>query len=902
MDAIAIIGMGCRFPGGRDPQSFWSLLWNGIDAIGEVPPERWDAARYHSPEPGQPGKMITRCGGFIEQVGAFDADFFEMAKHEVARSDPQQRLLLEVAWEALEDAGLVPASLAGSQTGVFVGIRQTDFGRYLYGDLARIDGKNPDNTYPCIVANRLSYLLDLHGPSMAVDTACSSSLVAVHLAWQSLRTGEIDLALAGGVNLNLFPEEFISRSLAGMVSGTGRCRAFDATADGYVIGEGCGMVVLKRLADAERDEDNILAIIRGSAVNHNGLSYRLTAYNGSAQEALIRRALHSAGATAADIGYVEANGTGSLMGDPIELKALKNVFAAGGESTGRCWIGSVKTVIGHLEAASGIASLIKVVLSLQHEGVAPHLHFEQLNPQVSLANSPLAVATRAQSWPRGARVRMAGVSAFGLGGANAHMVVAEAPLPVPPAADDDPPARVFTLTAKSEQALRESAARHRDFLLSNSLPQFSDICHTANTARTTFNHRLAIVAESVGALAESLGAFIAGTAGRWQYARAPRSKQPKVVFVCAGDGHSPAACGLHDHATVFRDAVRRCEDIARARSPSPDGDATAGTRAPAAEASVSRFAHFVRAYALAEQWHAWGVVPDRIVGGDFGPILAAVHAATLDLESALRALRHEASSAVADPAAAVASLADDGTELLLVLGSGVDSSALPAAAVGRAMTSLGRGDDDYLQMLSTLGALFVRGVSIDWNGFGRASAGRRVQLPTYPFQRIPFPLDLDSSAAPEAGANDDLAELIVGWLDYDKAGELARILGSPDSATQAEGIKHHLRRLALEPTRELLGRAAALLSEKDALLAAEAQRALMTEQLARLEPAQLRALLMTAAESLWQQDALLEAYLSRQVTAGADSHWDLAFARSVLVKFTELLRNREQLLKRGHTR
>jgi len=304
MDNTAIIGMGCRFPGADNPESFWSALWNGVDAVTEVPKDRWDGDRFYDPEPGRSGKMITRCGGFLNQIDQFDSDFFGIDAREAKRLDPQQRLMLEVAWESLEDAGLVPAKLAGTQTGVFLGVRQTDYNRYLYGEMARIDGKNPDNTYPCIIANRISYLLDLRGPSVAIDTACSSSLVSVHMACQSLRTGESDMAVAGGVNLNLFPEEFISRSLAGMVSPSGRCRAFDSKADGYVIGEGCGAVVLKRLSDAIRDGDNILAVIKGSAVNHNGLSYKLTAYNGLSQQALLRKALDDAGAAPADVGFV----------------------------------------------------------------------------------------------------------------------------------------------------------------------------------------------------------------------------------------------------------------------------------------------------------------------------------------------------------------------------------------------------------------------------------------------------------------------------------------------------------------------------------------------------------------------------------------------------------------------
>lgn len=526
MQAIAIIGMGCRFPGGPDPEAFWATLSAGVDAVGDTPADRWDAESYYSPEPGRTGRMITRCGGFLPDILGFDADFFEIPKHEVARIDPQQRLLLEVAWEALENAALVPAQLRGTHTGVFLGVRQTDFGHHLYGDPSRLDGRDPDNTYPCIIANRLSHLLDLRGPSMAVDTACSGSLVAVHLARQSLLCGESDIALAGGVNLNLFPEEFISRSLAGMISPSGRCRAFDAAADGYVIGEGCGVVVLKRLDDAIRDGDPVHALLLGSAVNHNGLSYRLSAYSGNAQEALIRQSLANAGVVADDIDYVEANGTGSLMGDAIELKALAKVFSGRGPESGTCMVGSVKSVIGHLEAASGVASLIKTVLCLQHEGIAPHLNFGRLNPQAAWdEEGPLAIADAFYPWRRTLeRRRVAGVSAFGLGGTNAHVVLAE----VPPQslARGNPSAYLLTLSARSQKALHALAERHRDWLRQFTPERFVDHCYTANSARTAYRHRLAFVAEGPTQLVALIEALIAGAPadGRWFYALAARAR------------------------------------------------------------------------------------------------------------------------------------------------------------------------------------------------------------------------------------------------------------------------------------------------------------------------------------------------------------------------------------------
>ncbi|MEH2080432.1 MAG: polyketide synthase, partial [Nostoc sp.] len=374
MEPIAIIGIGCRFPGANNPESFWQLLRNGVDAITEVPKERWDIDALYDPKPATPEKMNTRWGGFLELVDQFEPSFFGISPREAEPMDPQQRLLLEVTWEALENAAIVPPKLAGSRTGVFIGICNADYHRLLYQNILRINGHSGTGTAFSIAANRLSYVLDLRGPSVAIDTACSSSLVAVHFACQSLQSGESNLCLVGGVNLILSPEPSITFSQAHMMSADGRCKTFDASADGYVRGEGCGMVVLKRLKDALQDKDNIQAIIKGSAVNQDGLSNGLTAPNGLSQQAVIREALENAGVAPVQISYVEAHGTATSLGDPIEVKSLKAVLMQNRQPDQLCWIGSVKTNIGHLEAAAGIAGLIKTVLSLQHKQIAPHLH------------------------------------------------------------------------------------------------------------------------------------------------------------------------------------------------------------------------------------------------------------------------------------------------------------------------------------------------------------------------------------------------------------------------------------------------------------------------------------------------------------------------------------------------
>ena len=371
MEPIAIVGIGCRFPKAKAPLSFWQLLRNGGEGIVPIPKERWDVDAYYNPNPGTPGKMNVRWGAFLEEVDKFDADFFGMSADEIEHTDPQQRLFLEVAWEALENAGIVPNSLAGSQTGVFTGMCTIDYHRLLYKNFSCIGPHSSTGTTFCITANRLSYLLDLRGPSMAVDTACSSSLVTIHLACQSLRNGESDLCLAGGVNLILSPDSTISSSQTRMLSANGRCKTFDAKADGYVRGEGCGVVVLKRLTNAIKDGDNILALIRGSAVNQDGLSNSLTAPNGLAQQAVIRQALANGKVTPEQISYLEAHGTGTALGDPIEVRGVNKVFGKGRSEDNPLTIGSVKTNIGHLEIAAGVASLIKVILSLQNQQPIP---------------------------------------------------------------------------------------------------------------------------------------------------------------------------------------------------------------------------------------------------------------------------------------------------------------------------------------------------------------------------------------------------------------------------------------------------------------------------------------------------------------------------------------------------
>ncbi len=488
--AIAVVGLGCRLPGAAGPAALWRLLERGGDAIGAAPADR------RSPD--------GFAGGFLDEVDRFDADFFGMSPREAERTDPQQRLLLEVAWEAIEDAGMAPGRLAGSRTGVFIGISNSDYGRLLAAQGAHQDLFFGTGSALSIAANRISYALDLRGPSLAVDTACSSSLVAVTLAVQSLRRGECDVALAGGVNLVLAPEYSIAFANARMLAADGRCKTFSSHADGYGRGEGAGVVVLKRLADAERSGDRILAVIRGVAVNQDGRTTGLTAPNGPAQQAVVRAALRDAGVAAAEVGYVEAHGTGTPLGDPIEVNALAGVLLEGRPPDAVCRIGSIKTNIGHLESAAGIAALIKTVQCLVHRRIPATLHCGELNPRLEIAGTPMRIATAGGKWDT-AGPRIAGVSSFGFGGTNAHVVLQESIDAGAEAAGAGP--AVLTLSARDRRALAEMAGLYAAALAGAPATRFADICFTTNVSRSDMPERLAVVAASAAEAAAALEAW-----------------------------------------------------------------------------------------------------------------------------------------------------------------------------------------------------------------------------------------------------------------------------------------------------------------------------------------------------------------------------------------------------------
>ena len=639
---IAVIGLGCRFPGANNPELFWQLLYNGTDAITEIPPSRWDLSSFYSPKQVESGKMYTRWGGFLEQIDQFEPGFFGISPREAQRMDPQQRLVLEVSWEALESAGIVPEKLSGSRTGVFIGISNSDYNRLLYKNFATIAPYNSTGTAFCVAANRLSYALNLKGPSVAIDTACSSSLVAVHFACQSLESGESDLSLIGGVNLILSPEGHITFSQARMMSADGRCKTFDASADGYVRGEGCGVVVLKRLADAERDEDNILAVIKGSAINQDGMTNGLTAPNGPSQRAVIHQALERAGVTPDQISYVEAHGTGTSLGDPIEFKSLRAVLMQERSPDQPCWLGSVKTNIGHLESAAGVAGLIKVILAMQHREIPAHLHLNQLNPYVSLEGTTFTIPTERQPWLTGTQKRLAGVSSFGFGGTNCHVVLEEAP----PRKDTEEDKRgiephLLTLSAESDQALKELAERYEQFFAAHEDVSLADVCWTANLGRTHFSTRLAAIAFSTAQLRQQLKAFVDAKGGVVQ-GKVTSAKHRRIAFLFTGQGSQYLNMGrqLYETQPVFRDALERCAQLLQPALAHPllevlyPRDGNHPTLLD--ETAYTQPALFALEYALFKLWSSWGIAPKLVLGHSVGEYVAACVAGVFSLEDGLK--------------------------------------------------------------------------------------------------------------------------------------------------------------------------------------------------------------------------------------------------------------------------
>jgi acyl transferase domain-containing protein/NADPH:quinone reductase-like Zn-dependent oxidoreductase/SAM-dependent methyltransferase/acyl carrier protein len=650
-ERIAIIGVGCRFPGGvNSKDSLWKLLVEGREGVVEVPPDRWNVERYYDAEPGVAGKSIALRGGFIDAIDQFDPQFFGISPREAPYVDPQHRLLLETAWEAIEDAGLVLDFERGTDLGVFVGISHNDYQgiQSTPFDHSTISPHTPTGCAHSIAANRISYCLNLRGPSIAMDTACSSALTAIHAACEHMWAGRGDAALAGGVTVMIAPGGFIGFSQAAMLSPEGRCAAFDASASGFVRGEGAGMVLLKRLSRAIADGDPIQAVILGTSINQDGHTNGISLPSAEAQTRLVQDACKDAGITPDEIGFVEAHGTGTAVGDPIEAHALAEALCRGRSEDAPLPIGSIKTNLGHLETAAGIAGLLKAVLVLKHGQIPPSLHFSKPNPHIDFEKLKLRVPTQLEPFPNGTAERIAGVNSFGFGGANAHVILAEPPhqpeksLAVPSCR----PWQVM-LSARSEASLRISAANLSAWVkehanANGSSPVLPDLTYTLGVRRNHHPHRLTLVTSRWTELAEELEAFAKKEESPKIRAAftARREQAPRIGFIMSGQGPQWWGMGreLMEHEPVFRETIERCDTTLRpwANFSLLEELGRSEEMSRMHRTEIGQPSIFAMQVALATLWKSWGVEPSAIVGHSVGEIAAACIAGIFSLEETAR--------------------------------------------------------------------------------------------------------------------------------------------------------------------------------------------------------------------------------------------------------------------------
>ncbi|OBK32122.1 polyketide synthase [Mycobacterium sp. 1245111.1] len=670
-EPIAVIGLGCRLPGGiSGPDEYWQFLCEGRNAVTEVPPERWAPFDDGTPEVAAALAHTTRYGGYMDNLDAFDAEFFDISSREAAKMDPQQRMLLEVAWEALEHAGIPPSSLRRSQTGVFAGACYTDYGYVAGIDLTSVDAWTNSGGALSIIANRLSYFLDFRGPSVTVDTACSSSIVALHLACQSLRIGDSDVALAAGVNLMLAPSVVRAFDQTGALSPTGACHAFDADADGFIRGEGCGVVVLKRLSDAVRDGDRVLAVVRGSAVNQDGRSNGLLAPNPAAQMAVLRSAYANAGLQPQEVDYVEAHGTGTPLGDPIEARALGTVLGRGRPEDAPLLIGTAKTNLGHLEAAAGIAGLIKTVLAVYRGTIPPNLHFHTPNPHIPFDQLRLKVVDKQQDWPETDQPRRAGISSFGFGGTNAHAVIEQAPPAMPVIRETDPAVATLVVSGKSPERISLQAASLASWLQgAGAEVRLADVAHTLSYHRERHAQFATVCVRDRAQAVELLQALADGRAAEGVVGPHAGPCSPGTVFVFSGQGSHWAGMGrqLLADEPVFAEAIAELDPIFveqvgfSLQKIIADGEAISG------DAQVQPVLMGLQ-LALTELWRSYGVHPDAVIGHSMGEVTAAVVAGALSVVDGLRviAIRSKLMSKLAGQGAvALLKLDAEATEALL---------------------------------------------------------------------------------------------------------------------------------------------------------------------------------------------------------------------------------------------
>ena len=641
-EPIAIIGMGCRFPGGvRTPDDFWGLLNSGRDVLRDIPGDRWDIDEHYSPEVGAPGKIYVRQGYYLDNIDQFDPQFFGLSPREAESLDPQQRLVMEVCWETLEHAGIAPSSLKGGNTGVFVGQYWDDYSsqRIYSTDNIEIDRYAQLSALRGLTAGRICHILDSHGPAIQLDTACSSSSLAVHLACQSLRSGESDVALAGGVSLILAPEHLIGICQMAALSPDGRCKTFDASADGFGQGEGCGMIAMKRLSDAQAEGDNVLAVIRGSAANHDGQARTVTTPSGPAQRAMLKNALQDAGVEPHQVDFVETHGTGTPLGDPIEVSAIGRVFCKNRKKT--LYLGAVKANVGHLDSAAGIAGLIKVVLSLQHKTIPAHLNFSEPNRHIPWNDWPIKIPLENTTWE--GKERVAGVSAFGMSGTNVHIIVSGAPelnLPDEDQLTTSATTKLLTLSARTDVALSDLVKRYADMLgAKDNLKELNldSLCYSAASGRSHFSHRAAFTTDNPTKLASTLNDFAAGRKTHDAITGVAGRRAPKIAFLFTGQGAQSTGMGkeLYEAHPIFQAALDRCAELFDNHLEHHLLEIMWSSEA-LNQTEYTQPALFALEYSLAKLLTEWGVVPDLLLGHSIGEYAAACVANVFTLEDAVR--------------------------------------------------------------------------------------------------------------------------------------------------------------------------------------------------------------------------------------------------------------------------
>jgi acyl transferase domain-containing protein/SAM-dependent methyltransferase len=803
---VAIVGMGCRYPGGADdPESLWALLHEGVDAIREVPADRWDVDALYDPDPERPGRMATRWGGFIEAPDRFDPKFFGIAPAEAVTMDPQQRLLLESAWEALENAGISPASLAGTAAGVFVGICNSDYAfhamRVPREEITPYFGSGLSHA---VASGRISYLLGLQGPSATIDTSCSASLMAVHLACQSLRRGESNLALAGGANVILNPEITIALSRSRMMAPDGRCKAFSDDADGFVRAEGSGIVVLKRLRDAVADRNRILAVIRGTAANQDGKSSGLTAPHGPSQEAVLRAALADAGMGAGQLQYIEAHGTGTALGDPIEVGALAQVFSERSREAGPLWIGSVKSNMGHLEAAAGIAGLMKLVLALQHGEIPSTLHLGMPNRRIEWETLPISLASSRQNWPNVEGLRAGGVSSFGFSGTNVHAIVQEAPPADEPEERSDGRPHLIVLSAKTETALRQMSKRMANWLEAHPDLPLPGVARTLIEGRAHFDHRLAMVASSCDEVIAKLRNLSGGDLVPGKIVE----HRPRVCFVFAA-GAAPDASlrSLVNNVPAFRERLRACEALLSAEAGGPPAgwlELLCEDKGAVIPADLRQAISVAVQFAFAELLQSCDVQPALVSGSGIGAIAAACCADVLSIADGLRLAlaigRGDAREVqqlsqnlcMGAPSRPWHSAQEDGlletwTRRALAIGAALpypeqqkqNSGAWVVIGDSRAEQSLplrhvtvaAREGDGLHSFLRAAAELYGIGCSPNLSRLYGQTLARTVALPAYPFERERYWLEIEPGSSPDLSKTREKTAGPEGSAQHEQSGD-----------------------------------------------------------------------------------------------------------------------------------